>query len=47
MRSIVRNVEVYNRDGGYDHGTDAGVYDIHSAAVRTAALKTDRGSSGL
>ena len=36
------NIEMYSRDGANYRGTDAGIYDIHGVALRTAVLKAYR-----
>lgn len=47
MRSALRDTKMHSREGAYDHGTDAGVYDTYSAAPRAIMLKADRGRRGF
>lgn len=43
MCGALRNVEVYDGDGAYDHGANTRVYDIHGAARGVIVLEADWG----
>lgn len=47
MCSALREIEVHNREGTYDHSTNTRVYDGHGVTLGTIRLKADWGRRGL
>lgn len=41
MGSIIRDIEMHNRNGAYDHGADTRVYDTHGVTLPAIRLKAD------